>query len=121
GRVEKIRGSYGLEYIDYTFSYENDSKIPSRMKYSGAVPTYTTDILNVNNDLFWNNEDGDNFTLESINLSDNTYTSRSENSITITPVFNTQLKNGLEKQADLFIPLGLTTHSLFYMVYASLP
>ncbi|OPC39223.1 hypothetical protein BAY02_09945 [Elizabethkingia anophelis] len=125
GRVEKIKvlkDFFDQKYIDYTFFYESESKIPNRIRYSGAVPTYTADVVNIDNTLFWNNEDGDEFVLEGVNTTNNTFQSLVIRGITYTPQYNTQIKNGLATQADLNIPLAMTEEPYaFFAFYASLP
>ncbi len=110
GRVEKIKALkdfFDQKYVDYAFFYESESKIPNRIRYSGAVPTYTADMLNIDNTLFWNNENGDEFVLEGVNATNNTFQRLVTGGVTITPHFNTQLKNGLATQAVLNIPLAM--------------
>ncbi len=110
GRVEKIKvlkDFFDQKYIDYTFFYESESKIPNRIRYSGAVPTYTADVVNIDNTLFWNNEDGDEFVLEGVNTTNNTFQRLVAGGVTFTPHFNTQLKNGLAAQAVLNIPFAM--------------
>jgi len=125
GRVEKIKGLKDIQsnlYTDYTFFYENESKIPNRIRYSGAVPTHTTDVLNIDNALFWNNEDGDEFVMDGLNTTNNTFQSLVIRGITYTPQYNTQIKNGLATQADLNIPLAMTEKPYaFFAFYAGLP
>lgn len=111
GRVEKIKGLKDIQsklYTDYTFFYENESKIPNRIRYSGAVATYNADVLNIDNTLFWNNENGDELVLEGVNATNNTFQSLAIGNTTYTLHFNTQLKNGLATQVALNIPLAMT-------------
>ncbi len=123
GRVEKIKvlkDFFDQKYVDFTFFYESESKIPNRIRYSGAVPTYTADIVNIDNTLFWNNEDGDEFVLEAINTTNNTFKSLVAGGVTITPYFSTQLKNGLATQAVLNIPFAMIPGYEGIMLYMGL-
>ena len=124
GRVEKIKvpdvGNDQVKYIDYTFFYENESQIPNRIRYSGAVPTYIADVVNIDNTLFWKNKDGDEFVLEGVNTTNNTFQRLVAGGVTFTPHFNTQLKNGLAAQAVLNIPLAMTESYAFFVLYSRL-
>lgn len=71
------------------------------------MPTYTADVVNIDNTLFWNNEDGDEFVLEGVNTTNNTFQRLVAGGVTFTPHFNTQLKNGLAPQAVLNIPFAM--------------
>lgn len=123
GRVEKIKALTDLQsqlYTDYTFFYENESKIPNRMRYSGAVPTYTTDVVNIDNTLFWNNGNADEFVLEGVNAAENTFQSLVIDNTTYTLHFTNQLKNGLATQGALNIPLAMTKDYTGLLVYFGL-
>ncbi len=123
GRVEKIKALTDLQsqlYTDYTFFYENESKIPNRMRYSGAVPTYTTDVVNIDNTLFWNNGNADEFVLEGVNAANNTFQSLVVGNTTYTLHFTNQLKNGLATQGALNIPLAMTKDYTGLLVYFGL-
>jgi len=123
GKIEKIRHSYdGQSFVDFTYSYSDDSKVPDRMKYSGNLPAYTTDVIYSNNTLLFNDEEGDEYAVEGINVENNTFSSIVMDGKTYIIHFNRQLKNGLEKQSVLNIPLSMTMGNfLMYQFYGGLP
>ena len=122
GRVEKIRYSYDLgPFTDFTYSYSGDSNIPDRLKFSGKVPTYTSDVIYTNNTIFYNDEDGNEYAIEGVDVANNSFGSILYDNITYTPHFNRQLKNGLETQSAINIPLSMTSSCFVTLQGAGLP
>ena len=120
--VENIRFISGIEFTDHTFTYAANSKVPTKLTYSGSVPTYTTDITNNNGSLSWKDNQGDDYILENANFDNNTFESLNLKTVNIKFKENNQLKNGLTQKQDIIkLPLLMTSLPILdFLAYASL-
>lgn len=114
--VENIRYVSNNEFTDYTFTYDANSKVPTKLTYSGSVPTYTADITNNNGSLFWKGNKGDNYILENANFDNNTFESISFGEASYKFKENNQLKNGLTQKQDIIkLPLLMSCSDFLFL------
>ena len=101
--VEKIHYLIYSEYVDFTFTYTANNKIPTKLTCNSSAPAfnYSTDIINNNGTLFWKDNQGKNNILENANSESNTFGSLNLNGFTIKFKENNQLKNGLVLKQDM--------------------